>query len=115
MVGVVVIEATQDNFANIVLVIAVGVLKEHQVSRLGNVDALGSDFKTHGDMQVAGEGGLLVGFAIVIGVFEDDELVAWLGVSDAVVRVAGHGGNPETSFVVECYLHRVGKVGEFFF
>ena len=82
---------------------------------LGNVDAFGSDFKTHGDMEVICEGGLLVGFAIVIGVFEDDELVAWLGISDAVVRVAGHGGNPETSLVVECYLHRVGKVGEFFF
>ena len=84
------------------------------MSGLGNVDAFGSDFKTHGDMQVAGESGLLVGFAIVIGVFEDDELVAWFRISNAVVWVTGHGSNPETSFVVECYLHRVGKVGEFF-
>ena len=82
---------------------------------LGDVDAFGSDFKTHGNMQVICEGGLLVGFAIVIGVFEDDELVAWLGISNAVVRVAWHGGNPETSLIIECHLHWVGEVGEFFF
>ena len=66
-------------------------------------------------MQVICEGGLFVGFAVVIGVFENDELVTWFRVSDTVVRVAGHGGNPETPLVVECYLHRVGKIGEFFF
>ena len=115
MVGVVVVKSTEDDLFRVVFIVAVGVFQQNEATALGNVDAFGCDFESDRDMEIAGEGRLFVGFAVVVRVFEDDEFVGGFGVADTVVRVAGHGGNPEAAFVIEGELHWVGEVGEFFF
>jgi len=66
-------------------------------------------------VEVIGENGFLICFAVVVGVFEDKELVVWFGVAGFVVGVGGHGGDPEAALVVEGELDGIGEVGEFFF
>ena len=65
-------------------------------------------------MQVAGEGGLLVCFTIVVRVFENDQLVGRFRVADTVMRVTRHGRDPESTLIIECHLDRVGEILELF-
>ena len=62
-----------------------------------------------------GEDRFFVGFAVVVGVFEDEEFVVGFGVAGFPMRVGGHGGHPEAALIVEGDLDGVGEVGEFFF
>ena len=65
-------------------------------------------------MKSVGEDRLFVSAAVVVGVFEDEKFVVGLGVARFVVRVAGHGGDPEAAFVVEGKLDWIGEVGKLF-
>ena len=73
-----------------------------------------AEFEAHGQVQAVREDGLLVGLSVMIGVFENEQLVIRFGVARFVVWVAGHGGNPEPPFVVEGELDRVGEIGKLF-
>lgn len=66
-------------------------------------------------MEIVGEDDFLVGFAVVVGVFVNEELVVGLGIAGFPMWVGGHGGDPKTALVVEGDLNGVGEVGEFFF
>ena len=58
-------------------------------------------------MKIIGKNDLTVGLSVVVGIFENNQLVLWLGISDPVVRIAFHGGDPEAPFVIKGKLHRI--------
>jgi hypothetical protein len=115
VVGVVIIESAEDDFADVGFVVAVGVFEEDEVVSLSDVNAVVGDLKSGGEVEAVGEDRFLVGFAVVVGVLVDEEHVVWFGVAGFPMRVAGHGGDPEAALVVEGELDGVGEVGEFFF
>ena len=105
------IEAGEDSLADVGLVVAVGVLQEHQVGRLGDQDAAVGELEAGRAMQAVGEDDPLVGLAVAVGVFEDQELVVHflLGLP---VRVGRPAGDPEAALGVERHLHRLGQLGK---
>ena len=105
------VEAGEDPLADVGLVVAVGVLQEHQVGRLGDQDAAVGELEAGRAMQAAGEDDLLVGLAVAVGVLEDQELVIHflLGLP---VRVGRPAGDPEAPLGVERHLHRLGQLGK---
>ena len=107
------VKAAEDDLATVGFVIAIGVLEQHEVGFLGNIDALGRKLDADGQVQLVGEDGFLVRLAVAIGVFINEDLVVRQRVAGAVVRVGGHGGDPEAALVVKGELHGIGEVGEF--
>ena len=105
------VEAGEDALADVGLVVAVGVLEEHQVGRLGDQDAAVGELEPGRAVQAVGEDGLLVGLAVAVGVFEDQELVVHL-LLGLPVRVGRPAGDPEPALGVERHLHRLGQLGE---
>ena len=66
-------------------------------------------------MQFVGKRDLFVCLPVVVGVLEDDQFVVRFRISRLPVRIGGHHGHPESAFVVERYLHRIGEVRELHF
>ena len=60
------------------LAVAVGVRQVQQVGAVGDVDAAVAGLDAGGNEQAVGEDGGLVGLAVAVGVFEDDDLVVGL-------------------------------------
>ena len=106
------VEAVHEDLQPIRLVVVVGVDQQAEVGFLREVHTLGGQLEADGQVEISGEDRLLVGLPVVIGVFEDDELVIGPGITRSVVRVAGHHRDPEASLVVEGHLHRVLEIGE---
>ena len=88
------VEAGEDALADVGLVVAVGVLQEHQVGRLGDQDAAVGELEAGRAVQLVGEDDHLVGLAVAVGVFEDQELVVHL-LLGLPVRVGRPAGDPE--------------------
>ena len=65
-------------------------------------------------MELVGEDGFFVGFAVVVGVLVDEEHIVWFWVAGLPMWVAGHGGDPEAALVIKGNLRWVREVGEFF-
>ena len=65
----------EDDAAGVGLAVAVGVLEVQQFGAVGDVDAAVSGLEAGGDEQTVGEDRGLVGPAVVVGVFEDQDLV----------------------------------------
>ena len=97
--------------ADVGLVVAVGVLEEHQVGRLGDQDAAVGELEAGRAVQAVGEDGPLVGLAVAVGVLEDQELVVHL-LLGLPVRIGRPDGDPEPALGVERHLHRLGQFGE---
>ena len=66
-------------------------------------------------MKLVSEDDFFVCFTIVVGVLVDKKFVIGLGFAGFPVWIGGHGGDPESAFIVEGDLDWVGQVGEFFF
>lgn len=112
VVSVVRVKAMQQQLFAVGFVIAVFIHQQDQIRLFGDIDAFGRDLEADGQMQAVGEGGLLVGATIAIGVFEDDQFVVRRGVAGFPMRVAGHDGDPEAALVVEAELDGIFQVGE---
>ena len=97
------VKAVDDDLADIGLVVAVGVLEEHHVRLLGDIDAAVSQLDTRGNVQAVGENDLLVGLAVAIGILKDQHLSFTGGPGDTSDR--WHGGDPEPALGVEGHLH----------
>ena len=115
VVRVVGIEAVQDQFRAVRLAVLVVVDEQGEVRLLRDVDAFGSDFEADRDVELVREHRLLVGFAVAVGVLEDQELVVRQRITRAVVRVGRGRGDPEAALAVERHLHRLLEVREFLF
>ena len=102
------VEAVEHEFTDVGLVVAVGVFEEQQVRLLRDEHAASAEFETGRHMQSVGEDGPLVGAAVAVGVFKDQNLVA-RHLAGEVLRVGLHRADPEPALGVERHLHRVGK------
>jgi hypothetical protein len=75
VVRIVGVEAVQDQLHPVGLAVLVVVDEQGEVRLLGEIDAFGGDLEADRNMQLVGEDGLLVGLAVAVGVFEDQDLV----------------------------------------
>ena len=115
MVGVVVIKSTEENFFAVCLIVSIFIDEQHQVISLRNIHSFGGNLKSNRNVQIVGKRGLLVCFAVIIGVFKNNQLVCRSFIPRLVVRIAWHGRHPESSFVVKGDLHGIGQVWKLFF
>ena len=96
-------EAAHDDLFGVGAAVAVRVLHEEEFGAVGDVGAAVGWEDAGGDEEALVEDGAFVGFAVVVGVFEDDDFVR-LFLSGFDVRVDGGAGDPETAFLVPCHL-----------
>ena len=79
-----------------------------QVRAVGDVDAAVARFDAGRNEQTVGEDGGLVGLAVALGVFEDDDfVVGLLARLDLRIRLAAR--DPEPAGGVEVHLNRLGQ------
>ena len=112
VMGVGGVEAHEDFFAGVGLAVAVGVADEPEIRRLHDEQAVLVELKAGRAIQVVEVVGEFVGFAVTVGVFEDDDAVTELGGGGAA-RVVGPDGDPEAALGVPGHLHGFGEFGEF--
>ncbi len=105
------IQPAEEDLLRVVLIVAVGVLQEHQIRRLCEDHAAIPELETSGVVEVAGEHGPSVGLAIAIRVFEDQQFVIHprLGLP---MRVVLPGGDPKPASGIEGELNGVHQFRE---
>ena len=111
VVGVAGIEAVHESGLNVGLIVAVGILHEHDVGLLRNIDTAVAELDAGGDVQPSGKHGLLVGLPIAVAVFEDQHLVID-GSTWEIHGIRRHRGNPESALRVDRHLHGLLQVGK---
>ena len=111
MVGIGGVKAVHDQLARIGAIVAVGVLEEHQVRHLRDVNAPVAQLDADGHVQAVGKNRAAIGLAVFVGVLEDQDLVVGLGTRQ-IHRIRGHGGDPEPALGVEGHRDRVFQVGK---
>ena len=100
-----------DQVTGIGLVVAVGVLEEHQVRLLSDVNPAVAEFDSGRDVKLVGENRLFVGFTVAVGILEDQDLVVDR-LAGQVHRIRGHRRDPEPPLGVEGHLDRLLEVGK---
>ena len=82
---------------------------------LGAVNAAGAiEDEGEGDVEVIGPGGAFVGFAVLVGVFENDDFIARF-LAGIDVGISDRGGDPEAAVLVPTHRDGAGHFGEVFF
>jgi len=104
VVGVVGIETVEQDFHLVSMIVAVGVLEQHQERFLREVDSFGGQFETDRHVQSIGKDGFFVRASVAVGVFVDQDHVVGFGVTRFVVWVTRQGRDPQTTFVVKSHL-----------
>ncbi len=89
-------EPVKKNGLSISLAVMIGILEEDKVGFLGEVDPVLAKFESERKVKIVRKDSPLVGFSILIRVFENEDLVIGLDAGKSM-RVGGHGGDPETS------------------
>ena len=114
MMGVLTAEASEEDLAVIHFPVAITISKVCQVRFFRAIDAaISIEDERERDVKIVGPGGAFVSFSILVGVFEDDNLIAGF-LAGIDVRI-GHGsGNPEASAVVPTHLDGAGHFGKVF-
>ena len=99
----------QHHLPHVGFVVAVRVFQEQQVRLLRYVHAPVAKFKPQRQIQVVGKNSVFVGFAIAVGIFQDNDFVVNRN-TGKILRVGGHRGYPKppTGIEVQGYglLHR---------
>ena len=109
LVRVVAAEAGDDDLALVGLAVAVGVLQEENVGRVGDPHAAVADGDARGNVQSVGEDGELVDLAVAVGVFQDLDAVA--ARPGRVPRIFEALGDPDPAPLVERHGDRIDDVG----
>ena len=112
VVGVGGVETHEDAFTRISFAVTVGVADEPEIGGLHDEDAVFEKLETGGAIQAVEEGGAFVGFAVAVGVLEDNELVLDGG-GGGELGVPGPDGDPEAALGVPGELEGFGEFGEF--
>ena len=93
------------------LALAADIAHEPDIRRLHEQDAVLEKLETGGAVETVEPHGAFVGAAILVGVFEDEDLVAVLGEWRAL-GVVGPDGDPQAALGVEGHLHRLREFGK---
>ena len=102
-------KAGDDDLAPVGAAVAIGVLQEEDVRRVGHPHATGADGDARRDIQIVGKDGKAVGPAVVVGVFENLDPVP--AGPRLLARVFQAFGNPHPATLVKGHGHRVDDVG----
>ena len=94
------------------LVVSVGVFEEEQARLIDDQHTAVEEFKARRAMEFVVEDFRHVSFSVVVGIFEDHELVTRSRVPWFPLRVGGHASQPGTASVVEIQLDGFGDVRE---
>ena len=105
------VDAAEHAAVHIGLVVAVGILEEHNVGRLGQEHAAVPELEAGDAVQPIRKDDHLVGLAVVIRVFEDEQLVVHR-VLRLPMRIGRPGRDPQPALRVERHLHRIDQIGE---
>ena len=84
-------------------------MQEEQIGPLGDQHPVTPKLETGWIVQVVGKLGAFVRFAVVVGVFQDQQTIVHLG-GWLPVRIGWPGGNPETPLGIERHLHRINQL-----
>ena len=106
MVAVLGAEAVEDDLVAVGDVVAVGVLEEHDVRLLGDIDAAVTQLEARRHVEAAGEDGVVIGAAVAVPVLENHDLVVGFLVRQPL-RIGGHRRHPQPAPGVERQRHRV--------
>ena len=109
-VGVVRLEAGEQDLALVGLAVAVRVVEEQHVGGLRHDQAAVGVAERGGDAQVLGEDGLLVGPAVAVGVLDDRDPVATLPLRLHLVGVVDRLGHVEPAEVVPGHGDRLADL-----
>ncbi len=69
------IQAVQHAFFHVVLVIAICIFEKQKIRPSGNINAAVPEFEAGRILQIAGKGCAFIRAAIVVGIFDDEQLV----------------------------------------
>lgn len=105
------IDAAEEFVFGIGFAIAVEVVHEPEARLLGNDHAGFGEGDAVEGIESFGEGGAAIGFAIVVGIFQDEEFIFGRKTWDCV-REGRHGDDPQAASGVEGNLDGVTKFGE---
>ena len=75
LVRIAVAEATENHAPRVGPAVAIGVLKKQQLGVLAHVDPAVAQFQAGGHVQSLGEHGRFVGPAVMVGIFQDNDLI----------------------------------------
>src|SRR5205823_5942776 len=92
----------------------VGVANEPQIGRLHDEHAVFVELKSGGAIEIVDEVRALVGFAVAVGVFENQNAVAGAACGGAL-GIARPDADPEAAFGVPIHLHGLDQLGPLFF
>ena len=110
MVGVLGAKAGENRAAFVGNEVAVGVLKKEDLGGIGNIGPAVPWDDTGGDMKVVCEDGALVGNAIAVGIFEDENFVIFFCAGNNV-GIHSAGDQPKTTLGIPVHLDRLGDHG----
>ena len=100
----------EEHFANIGLVVAIGVLEEIKVRRVRENDAAAGEGHRGGHVEAFGEDGELVGPAVAVGVFANlDAVVAFAAVLE-FVRVVHRLDDPQPATLIPRHVDRINNI-----
>ena len=103
-------EAGEGELLEVGNIVAVGVFEKEDIRGLANVASAVGEFDSGGEVESLREDGRLIGSAIVVGVFENDDLVVG-GIARFELGVGPGAGNPEAAFGIPSHVDRVGEHG----
>ena len=112
VVRVVGIEAVEEILRDVGPIIAIRIFEQQQKRLLREIDTLRRELEADRHVEPVGKHGLLVGPAVAVGVFVDQQLVIRLGIARLVVGIARQRGDPQPAPVVEPHLAGVAQVGK---
>jgi len=115
VVGIFTAEARENDLAVVHFTVAIGIGEVGEMGLFRAEDAaVAIENEGERDVEVIGPGGTFVCFAVLVGVFEDDDFVARL-LAGVDVWVGDGGGDPEAAVLVPAHLNGAGHFGEVFF
>ena len=114
VMGVGDIDTTEEFALGVGTVVSIGVLHEPEARLLGDDDAIVMEGDAIECIKAFDEGGELVGFSVLVGVFEDDDFI-WRGEAGNGVGEGGHGDDPEAATGIKGDLDGVAEFWELFF
>ena len=100
------VKAMENPFPHVRLAIAIGIFQIHQVWCLGDNHSSIVKIESRWVVQIIGKNRQLVGFAIFIGVFQNENFVIH-GIFGLPVRVGWPNCHPQPALGIPSHLHRI--------
>ena len=105
-------KAVQEDGLLIGLTVAVGIPEENKIRLLRKVDPVLAKLEAKWEVKILGKDGAFVGFAVLICVLENKNLIVGFDAGKGV-RIGRHGRNPKTSSTIKFESNWIPKLRKF--